>query len=583
MSCLHVIKMTQCIICCENIVTPVVCQCSFTCCRKCVRTYLSEQISEAHCMKCKEAWSFEFLEEAIGKTYLNTDYKKSRAKVYLEFEKTQLAQTQDLATKYLKDDKYQKKIAEMRAQNKELSGGTYGCTHCLGAKYKSFWCKPCKTEAPGSIEAVHHHNMRLLNKFQENKLYDDGGAPMYRSADHKNRFQCECLMYSVDANLSCSCGKKYCYECLSLLPLGKTKCETCKPLCICLEYKCDKCTVESNISLIVHYQEMMNEKVHSEKKSFIMRCQVENCQGFLSTQYKCGLCKTNTCPTCYTVKDEGHVCNPDDVSSARMIREETKPCPTCTTRIYKIDGCDQMWCIECKTAFSWKSGEIVNGKIHNPHYYEYLRKTQGFVPRADAPNPCQDAQNLPYLRMFFQKNRTQQTRNHPLYLLIEKSVFQLYRFLEELRMQDVNQHENSLVNNRIQFLINRIDEKRFAQDAFMYFQRSVQFRRYVELITMLRDVVTDLNAQIIEKLKGIANLEKTWQQIQEIFMQIINVCIYFNTQHTKNPFTTIRQDHSRIWAELHSYESISKTEPVELRDIKEWVGTKETFIYLRTF
>ena len=492
--------MTQCIVCCENIVTPVVCPCSFTCCRKCVRTYLSEQISEAHCMKCKEAWPFEFLEEAIGKTFLNTDYKKSRARVYLEFEKTQLAQTQDLATKYLKDDKYQKKISEMHAQNKELRGGTYGCTHCLGAKYKSFWCKPCKTES------VHTHNMRLLNKFQENKLYHDGGAPLYRSSDHKNRFQCECLSYSLDANLACGCGKNYCYECLSLLPLGKTKCETCKPLCICLEYKCDSCTVQSNTELIMHYQQMMMEKVHVEKKSFIMRCQVENCQGFLSTQYKCGLCKTTTCSTCFVVKDEGHVCNPDDVSSARMIREETKPCPTCTTRIYKIDGCDQMWCIECKTAFSWKSGEIVNGKIHNPHYYEYLRKTQGFVPRADAPNPCQDAQTLPYLRVFFQKNRTQQTRNHPLYLLIEKSVYQLYRFLEELRIYDVNQHENSLVNNRIQFLINRIDEKKFAQDAFMYFQRSVQFRRYVELVTMLRDVITDLNAQIIDKLKGIANL-----------------------------------------------------------------------------
>jgi hypothetical protein len=542
--------------------------------------YLSEQISEAHCMKCKEAWSFDFLEEAIGKTYLNTDYKKSRARVYLEFEKTQLAQTQDLATKFLKDDKYQKKISELRAQNKELSGGTYGCTHCLGAKYKSFWCKPCKEDT------VHTHNIRLINKFQEHKLYDEAGSPMYRSSDRKNRFQCECLSYTLDANLTCLCGKKYCYECLSLLEDTKTpfkmKCDTCSPLCICLEYKCDSCMLESNNSLIRYYQDMMLEKTQTEKKSFIMRCQVDNCQGFLSTQYKCGLCKTTTCSSCFTVKDEGHVCNPDDVSSARMIREDTKPCPTCTTRIYKIDGCDQMWCIECKTAFSWKSGEIVNGKIHNPHYYEYLRKTQGFVPRADNPNPCQEIQTLPYLRNFFAKNRTMHTRNHPIYLLIEKSVFQLFRFIEELRIYEGNRHETSLVNNRIQFLINRIDEKKFAQDAFMYFQRSVQFRRYIELVNMLRDVISDLNGQIIERLKQIANLEKTWEEIQKIYIQIINVCIYFNSQHTKNAFTTIREDHMKVYAELHSYESIAKTEQVELTDItKSWIGTKQTFIYLR--
>ena len=575
----------MCNICCENLVTPVVCPCSFTCCRKCVRTYLSEQISEAHCMKCKDAWNFDFLEEAIGKTYLNTDYKKSRAKVYLEFEKTQLAQTQDLAAKYLKDDQYHKKIAAMRIQNKELSGGTYGCTHCLGAKYKSFWCKPCKTDNPTT------HNMRLINKFQENKLYDDFGSPLFRSSDHKNRFQCECLSYSLDSNLACNCGKKYCYECLSLLPLGKTKCDECKPLCMCLEYKCDLCMVNTNNALIAHYQDMIMEKVHVEKKSFIMRCQVDNCQGFLSTQYKCGLCKTNTCPTCFTVKDEGHVCNPDDVSSARLIREETKPCPTCTTRIYKIDGCDQMWCIECKTAFSWKSGEIVNGKIHNPHYYEYLRKTQGFVPRAD--NPCQEMQTMQYLRTFFQKHRSSMhtrnndtiivARNNPTFILIEKSVYQLYRFIEELRIYDGNRHETSLVNNRVQFLIKRIDEKKFSQDAFMYFQRSVQYRRYVELVNMLREVITDLNGQIMEKLKGIANLDKTWLEIQEIYMQVVNVCIYFNTQHTKNVFTTIREDHMKVYAEFHTYETVAKSEPVELVDIKDWVGTKQTFIYFRTF
>jgi len=241
-----------------------------------------------------------------------------------------------------------------------------------------------------------------------------------------------------------------------------------------------------------------------------------------------------------------------------------------------------MWCIECKTAFSWKSGEIVNGKIHNPHYYEYLRKTQGFVPRAD--NPCQEVQTLQYLRNFFTKHRTTQTRHNPVFILIEKSVFQLYRFMEELRIYEINRHETSLVNNRIQFLINRIDEKKFSQDAFMYFQRSVQYRRYVELITMLRDVTVDLNGQVIEQLKNIANLDKTWIEIQKIFLQVVNVCIYFNSQHIKNAFTSIREDHTKIYAEFHSYESISKTELVELTDIDEkWIGTKQTFIYFRYY
>jgi len=45
-----------------------------------------------------------------------------------------------------------------------------------------------------------------------------------------------------------------------------------------------------------------------------------------------------------------------------------------------------MWCTQCRTAFSWTTGEI-EIKIHNPHYYEWLRSTRGTVPR-DVNDGC---------------------------------------------------------------------------------------------------------------------------------------------------------------------------------------------------
>ena len=90
-----------------------------------------------------------------------------------------------------------------------------------------------------------------------------------------------------------------------------------------------------------------------------MPCPREECRGFLSTQYKCEICKFHTCPHCLEVigeSKEGHECDPDTVATAEAIKAQSKPCPKCGTRISKISGCDQMWCISCHTAFSWRTG-----------------------------------------------------------------------------------------------------------------------------------------------------------------------------------------------------------------------------------
>jgi len=54
-----------------------------------------------------------------------------------------------------------------------------------------------------------------------------------------------------------------------------------------------------------------------------------------------------------------------------------------------LRNCDQMWCITCKTPFSWSTGRMVFGVVHNPHYYQWLRQQNGGeAPRVAGDVPC---------------------------------------------------------------------------------------------------------------------------------------------------------------------------------------------------
>ena len=131
----------------------------------------------------------------------------------------------------------------------------------------------------------------------------------------------------------------------------------------------------------------------TERKKFIMACPNNDCRGFLSTQYKCDLCNLYTCHDCHDIigytKHDAHVCKQECIDSALMIKKETKSCPTCAVRIFKISGCDQMWCPECKVAFSWKTGKIDNGVVHNPHFYQHMKNNKiGIAPRNPGDILC---------------------------------------------------------------------------------------------------------------------------------------------------------------------------------------------------
>lgn len=140
-------------------------------------------------------------------------------------------------------------------------------------------------------------------------------------------------------------------------------------------------------------QNLESEAKTEVKRNYVRNCPNNSCRGFINEEWKCGLCQTKMCKKCFEqVEDEKkHKCDQNIIESNKLIEKDSKPCPKCNCLITKLSGCDQMFCVQCHTAFSWTKGTIEKGVIHNPHYYQWQKSLQQNTPQMQQQlNTCDD-------------------------------------------------------------------------------------------------------------------------------------------------------------------------------------------------
>lgn len=264
-----------CFVCCEpynrSARSKIVCNfddCGYECCKNCIRAYLLTTRNDPHCMKCKRAYTQNFMVTYLNRSFIDNDFKKHRRQLLIDHELSRMPETMQLAENYKKIDIYQENVNACNERIQELQ--------------------------------------KQLREFHAKKLDNMRKIVLLKSGNVEN----------------------------------------------------------------------------GEKKKFVFPCPAQDCRGYLSTQYKCGSCNLYTCPKCHEIighnRDDPHTCDPNNIASAEEIKKTCKACPSCGVHIQKISGCDQMYCTECRIAFSWNTGKIDNtGNIHNPHFYQQMKNENG--------------------------------------------------------------------------------------------------------------------------------------------------------------------------------------------------------------
>lgn len=308
----------ECSICIESFNKstrkPVTCPyCATAICRTCTQTcLLQDTVAKCQQPECRNGWSDEFLATALTKVWLDGAYREHREKVLLDAEKARLPESQAEAAVYI--------------------------------------------NAKALVEGIQPRIEALKEQMEAQPLAQQ------RAEVKKTMYN-----YSLPRQERDAAHKKY-------AELGEaTKAES-RPFRKQMNELKSEAFKISKIHVMNHGRETATEAAAPKTTwTFVGKCPTE-CMGYVGMDYTCGLCRVAICKECMEPKAAEHACNTDNVLNVKALRKEAKPCPKCASMISKIDGCDQMWCTQCHTAFSWRTG-AEETLVHNPHFYEWMRRT----------------------------------------------------------------------------------------------------------------------------------------------------------------------------------------------------------------
>lgn len=543
----------QCPICCDdtNVNDKVDCGfCKYETCRECAKQYLLSTPESPHCMNCRKGWSREFMIDKLTSKFVLDDYKKHRENILFDKEKSLLPQTQLYAERELKVIKKQADIEVIKKQMKEYE--------------EQFYDKnPMFVEFKIITKQIYNRVIPVLPRFMDK---NERMAAIFLETNYEER-RCDGYFRGLCGGVivppKCvQCMQHVCQICWTRYRPGWAPgVHVCQTDAIIKEVERREILREYRDLLDTHgYSEYrnqldnMNEELDEMKREihgirreilriprvnqidsdeagpstkkrehFVRACPVNDCRGFLSSAWKCGICNVHVCSKCHDVKPldkkgPPHVCIEENVETAKLLAKDTKNCPSCTAPIFKINGCSQIWCTQCNTAFDWNTMKIVkDGPIHNPHYYEYLRKQgEGTMRRDIGDIPCG---GLPYYEEIFRKIKKYYP-DHPENHLIEP-FHRVAQEVMDLRGWYRNRNLEDNLHIRVKYLVKEYDDKQF--------KKMLQMRaKAVEKIQSI-DQVLDMFVMVISMIFQRATAANNKEEMSSMWEELNGLRVYFNS------------------------------------------------------
>ena len=348
-------KMASCPVCVEKFNRstrkPISCiQCSYKACRECYCRYLLSTINDAHCMDCRTRWPMSWLYKFFTQKFIRQIWMPYHVQCIIDHEKNFIP----MMMPYIQA---QKEYSSLEYENdilRDMKISFQNLYSLAPEKYQSVF---------DQINQIFEKNKRRITHARQN--FWNYPLLLKKHVDAHN--------YTFPRD-----QEPHMFQYLKNQVMQRFQ-------------------PDSKANMDVD---------NDEFKYYIWPCIHNDCKGFVHEKsYKCGVCNLYTCLRCYQPLPEHysndgevdqnklsavHRCKPEDVKSRQNILKETVPCPKCHVPIFRVSGCNQMWCTQCFTPFDYETRKIIeHGAIHNPHYFEHLFQEHKQDRTVLQHNPCQ--------------------------------------------------------------------------------------------------------------------------------------------------------------------------------------------------
>lgn len=270
-----------------------------------------------------------------------------------------------------------------------------------------------------------------------------------------------------------------------------------------------------------------------EGKTFqVVKCQKDGCNAFARKNTKCSACDTLTCFECMEILtgDSLHVCDEEKKETVAIARKQSKPCPGCGEFISKVEGCSQMWCIKCHTTFDYRTGRKVTQAIHNPHYYEYMRRNPSARTRDPRDVQCggiPDYTEIVNVNRGFQRLCPNQEDRRG----VMDIFFNTHRILTHIHHTEIPYYQQNANGGtealRVSFILKDFDEEEFKIKLQRHEKKQDYRREMLEVFVMIQTAGTDILQRLVHGMGS----QVYWSKdgLTQHGMELKNLLTYANS------------------------------------------------------